>query len=174
VQSGRFTFTLIAEAFKRRSRLAEISATFYLNGMEYLPLLIVPAIWVLIYYKRRTRPIDIPKQELVVEGTDREREEAEQALRQLPVNIREYLAMTHELLERFSTRHGYRSYYVEEIGSQLRQAGCGTEIVFQPGAIPGVADSLLEQQGHFELWVEKAQVENAREILQKAAIRPQQ
>lgn len=142
--------------------------------MEYLALLIIPALWVFIYYKRRTRPIEIAVQDQIVEGTDREREEAEKSLRELPVNIREHLLPTHELVERFSTRHGYTSYYVEEIANQLRTAGCGVETLFQPGALAGVADSLLEQQGHYELWVTNADAPAAREILQKSAIRPQQ
>lgn len=146
--------------------------------MEYLIGLIFAALsagtWVLIYLKRRNRKIEIPEHDQIIEGTDREREHAESELRKLPANIREHFATTHELVERFSTRHGYTSYYVEEIANQLRQGGCSCETIFQPGAIAGVADSLLEQQGHYELWVANADVSAAREILRNSAIRPQQ
>ena len=137
--------------------------------MEYLALtLIVPALWVLIYFKRRTRKIDVPVHDQIIEGTDLEREEAERALRLLPANIRQHLIATHELVERFSTRHGYTSVYVEDIASQLRDSGCVCEVVFQPGALNGVADSLLEQQGHYELWVANENVVDARTVLRES------
>lgn len=133
--------------------------------MEYLFALIIPALWVFIYFKRRNRKIDVAPQEQVIEGTDTDRETADLALRQLPMNIRHHLIQTHALTERFSTRHGYTAIYVEEIAMRLRQAGCACEVVFQPGAIAGVADSLLEQQGHYELWISNDTVEQARPIL---------
>lgn len=125
--------------------------------------LLTPLILVYLYFqKRHSRLVD---DEDPILGTDAEREALERELADLPTNIRIKLAETKDIVERFSTRHGFTDIYVDQIWKSLRDQGIDCEVVFSPGAMPGVAGSLITQHGDFELWVEKTQMRQAAELL---------
>ncbi len=97
---------------------------------------------------------------------------AENALRDLPINIREVLVETHELYDRFATHQGYSSEYMESLTQQIRNLGLDCELVFQETLPMGVADAIVARQGVYELYVRRGDMIDAKKIIPGLVRRP--
>lgn len=143
---------------------------FTISALLALILMLAYAgIFVVLYFKRRVprRSLHRDESEPLL-GTEADRLAAEENLRNVPADIREELVRTHELYDRFSTRHGYSKDYIEELTRLLNEAGIANEVVFQPTMPLGMADAVLEPQGFFELFIEHGKRVEAAQILEAA------
>ncbi len=102
-----------------------------------------------------------------IEGTDADRERAEQSLREWSTDLRKELAKTHEIVGRLNTIDGYSVDYVEDLLNEIRAAGISADYNFQPTSPMGVGASLITRQGDFEIFVEQTKVEEALPIIEK-------
>jgi hypothetical protein len=138
-----------------------------MNAIDWILILIeVSAIAAIVYlyFKRSTPKVSADDSE-PIQGTDAERLSAEQALREMPIDMREELVSTHELFDRYSTRQGFSKEYFDDVSRQLRDAGIANYVYFQPAAPLGSMGSIIEEQGLFELYIEKGKRREAQEIL---------
>lgn len=100
-------------------------------------------------------------------GTEAEREKSEQELAEWSHNLRNELAKTHEIVGRLNTINGYSLPYVEDLLQELRKAGIAAEFNFQQTSPLGVGASMIERQGDYEIFVERAKVEEALPIIER-------
>ena len=139
-----------------------MSETLYDSFLIFM-FFFMPVLVILIFVKRRRQKAQL---QTITDGTVRETSEdlakAEDALRKLPIDIRETLIETHELYDRFSTHRGYSNAYIEALTRKIRDEGIGCDLVFQATLPMGMADAIVEPQGVYELYVRRDQIDLAR------------
>lgn len=132
-----------------------------------------PVAIVVLFIKRRRRKARLAKQgEGPLRETAADLVRAENALRELPIDIREALVDTHELYDRFTTHQGYSNEYMESLTAQIRSLGIDCELIFQATLPMGVADAIVEPQGVFELYVRRGSMLEAKKIIPGLVQRP--
>ena len=128
----------------------------------------LPVALVTLFFKQRYRSIVVREPlEGPIEGSDAEREQDERRLRESPLDIREQILETMEIQGRYATRRGYSEASFGILLKQLRENGIAGEIFFQPFGMLGFGDSLIVQQGIFELYIERGKLVAAQPFIER-------
>jgi hypothetical protein len=101
-----------------------------------------------------------------IEGSRHELEQEEEELRRAPLDMREKFLETMTLQGRFATSQGYSQTSFVDLLKHLRDRGVACEIYFQASGVLGFADSILNERGFFELYVDREKLETARPFIE--------
>ena len=131
-----------------------------MNAILWLPGVLIPILFVVLFIKRRRRSVfrsafsDDSKESPII-GNMAERESGEKELRELPLDLRELYSETMDIQRRYSTRRGYTADQLEVLVDRLRDNDIQCVVHFQPSGPLGFGDSIITQQGEFELFVKR-------------------
>lgn len=143
----------------------KVSQYFFIALGLFFPIGIVIAFIRLRAKKRAYAQSDDPS--TPIEGTTAEREKSEEEMAKWSHDLRSELAKNYEIVGRLNTINGYSLSYVEDLLIELRSAGIAAEYNFQQTSPLGVGASMIERQGDYEIFVERAKVEEALPIIEK-------
>ena len=129
----------------------------------------IPLLIVILWFKKRRQRYDYFEAKAQTEEVVGSRDEllaAEKRLKDNPETLRETLLRDHDLVDRLTTFQGYSREYMTELVNWLRERGIQSDYYFQPSLPLGVAH-LAAEDGTFELFVRRDQVEEAMKLLKE-------
>ncbi len=133
-------------------------------------LLILPVGITTAFVRRKKRKAHYyadPKNDGPVEGSIDELLETDSNASPWRNDEKQRLNETMEMVERFDTMRGYSEQYVEDLKNEIRKSGIAAESIFLEGYPVGAFASLTTRMGIYELYVERAQLSRAKQVIEE-------